>query len=102
MTVTVERFSELIGADINEDLLEVSDTLIQAQLMVDNYVGPNDVPEEIMDLAVVRVAQQLWSVNNIPSRSSDSFYETTDAPAPVNRDPMTTAYVILRRWVLPW
>lgn len=102
MTVTVEQLAEMIGVDINEDLLEVEQTLEQAELMVANYVGDCIVPEQIVDLAVTRVAQQLWSVNNMPSRSGDNFYETDQAPSPVNRDPMGTAYVILRKWVIPW
>lgn len=102
MTVSVERLGELIGVDINEDMAEVQSTLEQATLMVENYVGGAVVPEPIIDLAITRVAQVVWSTNSIPSRASDTFYETDLAPSPVNRDPMGTAYVILRKWVLPW
>lgn len=102
MTVTAEQLGKTIGVDINEDMEEVTSTLQQATLMVDNYVADADVPEAVIDLAITRVAQVLWSTNNMPHRSSDSFYETDQAPAPVNRDPMGTAYVILRKWVLPW
>ena len=102
MTVTVERMASLIGADINEDLTEIESTLEQAVLMVENYTGGCEVPESIMDLAVTRVAGVLWSNATMPGRTADNFYETSDAPSPVNRDPMGTAYVILRKWVLPW
>lgn len=102
MALSVEQLVQAIGADINEHLEEVQRTLTQATLMVQNYVLDSVVPEEIVDLAVLRVAQALWNVNNVPAQSGNSFYETTEAPAPVNRDPMTTAYVILRKWVLPW
>lgn len=102
MTVTVEQLTTAIGANVNEDLDEVRSTLTHATLMVENYVDGAVVPEPILDLAIIRVAQVLWSTNNIPSRATDSFYETSEAPSPVNRDPMGTAYVILRKWVLPW
>lgn len=102
MALTVEQLVQAIGADINDHFEEVQRTLTQATLMVQNYVLDNVVPEEIVDLAVLRVAQALWNVNHVPAQSGNSFYETTEAPAPVNRDPMTTAYVILRKWVLPW
>lgn len=102
MALTVEQLIQAIGADINDDFEEVQRTLTQAQLMVQNYVSENVVPQEIVDLAVLRVAQALWNANHVPAQSGNSFYETTEAPAPVNRDPMTTAYVILRKWVLPW
>lgn len=102
MTVTVERLADTIGVDINQDMDRVRDTLMNATLMVENYVGEAVVPEPILDLAITRVAQVLWSQESIPSRANDTFYETSEAPSPVNRDPMGTAYVILRKWVLPW
>lgn len=102
MAVTVERFLDYFGGDPNTDTAKAQDTLAVAVIMVENYVGDSIVPEPVVDLAVLRVASALWSAEHVQARSNDSFYETNEAPAPTNRDPMTAAYVLLRKWVLPW
>lgn len=102
MAVTTERFMDYIGCDPNTDTADATSTLEVAVVMVNNYVGTNVVPAEVVDLAVLRVGSALWSAEHVPTRSTDNFYETNEAPAPTNRDPMTGAYVLLRKWVLPW
>lgn len=102
MTVSVERFLDYFGGDPNTDTADAQSTLEVAVIMVDNYVGDSIVPTEVVDLAVLRVGNALWAAEHVQARSNDSFYETNEAPAPTNRDPMTAAYVLLRKWVLPW
>ena len=102
MAVSVERFLEYVNANANTDVDKAREILDVATLLVENYVLDNEVPEQVLNLAIVRVGDALWNQQHVPSQSGNTYYETEQAPAPTNRDPMTTAYIILRKYVFPW
>ena len=56
----------------------VGECLIQAQSLVSAYVATTDVPEDIIDLSSQQVASE---------------------PFRVAKDPMTSVYAILGKWV---
>lgn len=100
--ITVDRLRKHIGADTQHDE-ELQELITQANLLISDYMGTTLlVPEAILDLAVLRVANSLWEQSNVPSSNGNSFYETDQAPAPPNRDPLLAAYPIIRRYVCPW
>lgn len=101
MALTVEFLIGLVGADPSSHD-EVQDCLEESEALVDEYVGTSVVPDTIYNLAVKRVFVALWTQDHMRTASSESFYETDQAVAPINRDPMTGAYIILKKWILPW
>lgn len=101
MTVSVEQVAEWIRVPA-ERVHEIEDFLTAAQEMVNQFVGTTVIPESILDLAVMRVTSNLWNDDGLPV-STNSFYGVdTQNVIPPLRDPMTGAYILLRKWVLPW
>lgn len=101
MALTVEFLISLVGADpASHD--EVQDCLDEAEDLVNHYIGSSVVPDTVYNLAVKRVFVALWTQDHMRTAANESFYETEQAVAPINRDPMTGAYIILKKWVLPW
>lgn len=101
MAVTVERLTEAIGTS-DENYDEVQGTLTLASTLVSNYVGYSDVPEVIVDMAIIKVGVAIWQSNHFRMAIAEGFYENQQTPALPNRDVMMPAYILLRGWVSPW
>jgi hypothetical protein len=101
MTVSVEQVADWMRVP-DDRVHEIEEFLTAAQEMVDQFVGDTVIPESILDLAVMRVTSNLWNDDGLPV-STNSFYGVDTGNAiPAMRDPMTGAYILLRKWVSPW
>ena len=101
MAVTVERLKREINVapedyDLIEELLE------QANLLIEDYIGDNVIPEPIVDLATIKVVNELWAQYATSFRQVQDYFSTEQSPVITSRDPMVPALMILRKWVLPW
>lgn len=106
MTVTIEQLREYVGASEGEYESLLSDCLLEAEALVQHYVGVKPVPLPIADRAVKEVAAGLFDRRNAPSGILPQQFATTEgvvsSPARVARDPLTPAYGLLRRFVGAW
>ena len=105
MTVTVEQVLSYIGANEQdaENVVTAGEVLVVATIMVEKFVGASDVPSEVVDMAVLRLSEELWSQRHTSPTVSSQFYENAPVSlAPKNRDPFLPAYQLLKNWVSPW
>ena len=101
--ISLEQLKVQVGAsDIHDQDEAIQRLLDTAVVLVDSYVGASVVPAELLDLCYLRVAEQLFEQSSLKSGSGSNFYETAEAPAAVNRNPMSSVYHLLRGWVIPW
>lgn len=94
--VTVEDLLEYVGstdADFAQDCLDAALPLVSA------YVGTAEVPNQIFDRAVLETASELFHHKNAPS-GIQQFNTYEGAPVRLNRDPMTTSYSLLNKWIV--
>lgn len=104
MAVTVEQVLAFIGADESdvENVEKATMVLEVSNHLIDNFVGDSEVPEAILTLATLRLADTLWYQVTLRPGVGESFYENAQTLAPGNRDPFFIAYQLLKNWVLPW
>jgi len=81
------------------DLNFIETCLDQAIELVDAYVATTDVPESIMDNAYIQVGSELYNRRNAPSGIAQ-FSSFDGSPVRVARDPLTSVYSILNRYVV--
>ena len=101
MAVTVERLTREISVG-PEDYDLIEELLGQAIILVEDYIGDTVIPEPIVDLALIKVVNELWAQYSTPFRHVQDTYQTDLSPVITSRDPMVPAYMVLRKWVSPW
>lgn len=81
---------------VDEDF--VKDCWDQAVALVDRYVGSASVPAPLMRNAYVQTGSELYARRNAPSGIT-GFADGSENPVRLARDPMTSVYPLLRRFV---
>jgi hypothetical protein len=96
--VIVEELRDYVGASVSDDAF-LGTVLLTAQDMVWAYVGDSTVPDTVLDLAVMQVASELFHRRNAPNGVAQ-FAALDGTPVRVARDPMTSTYPLLNKFVL--
>ena len=96
--LTIDTLMVFLGAP-ESDREFVGECLIQAQTLVSAYVASTDVPEDIIDLSTQQVASELYNRRNAPSGIAQFSSLDGQTPFRVAKDPMTSVYAILGKWV---
>lgn len=96
--VTVDDLKDYVGASVSDtDFL--TKCLGTAQNLVDAYVGSNLIPDEVLDNAYLQVGSEIYNRRSAPSGIAQ-FAAFDGAPVRVARDPMTSTYPILNRFMV--
>lgn len=97
MTVLPADLLDYVGAATG-DTDFVTACLAEAAALISVYVGGAEVPEPILDRATKEVGADLF--HRRAAKNGIAQFATTDgAPVRINRDPMTAAYPILKRYL---
>jgi hypothetical protein len=94
---TVEDVRAYVGAGSNDDPF-IEGCISQAQALVTEYVGSTEVPHTVMESVVTQVASELFHRRQAPSGISQ-FSTMDGSPMRVARDPLTSVYALLNRYV---
>jgi uncharacterized protein YuzB (UPF0349 family) len=82
------------------DLEFVGKCLVQAIMLVNAYCIRTEVPEEVLDNAYLQVGSELFHRRNAPSGIAQFSSLDGTSPVRVAKDPMTSVYPLLNRWVV--
>lgn len=114
MAVTVEQFITYIGGDVDDGdtvekattVLSVATTLvhdyIRATFVEEGEVLSSHIPQDIIDLAILRVGEVVHRQRTNTPSVMDQFNGVGQTTYPFPNDPMLPAYPLLRGYVLPW
>ena len=97
---TKEQLLDYVGGT-QSDLDFVEQCLAQAIMLVNAYcVRTPEIPEEILDNAYLQVGSELFHRRNAPSGIAQFSSLDGTSPVRVAKDPMTSVYPLLNRWVV--
>ena len=96
---TKEQLLDFVGGT-QSDLDFVEQCLAQAIMLVNAYCIRTEVPEEILDNAYLQVGSELFHRRNAPSGIAQFSSLDGTSPVRVAKDPMTSVYPLLNRWVV--
>ena len=97
---TPEQLLDYVGGT-QSDLDFVERCLAQAIMLVNAYcIRTPEVPEEILDNAYLQVGSELFHRRNAPSGIAQFSSLDGTSPVRVAKDPMTSVYPLLNRWVV--
>lgn len=88
-----EDLKAFVGAGTPDDLF-VQACWATAEALVDNFVGTNTVPVEVLDRAYLMCGSELFHARQAPNGIAQ-FTGFDGAPVRIARDPMTPAYTLL-------
>ena len=98
MTTPDDLLNYVGGNQSDRDFAEKC--LAQAIMLVNAYcIRTPEVPEEILDNAYLQVGSELFHRRNAPSGIAQFSSLDGTSPVRVAKDPMTSVYPILNRWV---
>jgi hypothetical protein len=98
LAADADDLSEYIGAMAENSRL-VTSCWEQADALVTQYVGSVEVPQEILNGAKLSVGSELYHRHNAPSGITQFAVPGAESPVRLARDPMTSVYPVLARWV---
>jgi len=99
MTTPDDLLNFVGGNQSDRDFVEKC--LAQAQMLVNAYcIRTPEVPEEILDNAYLQVGSELFHRRNAPSGIAQFSSLDGTSPVRVAKDPMTSVYPLLNRWVV--
>lgn len=84
------------AGESHDDFL--AECLDEATSMVDVFVGEAEVPAVIADRAYLEAAAELYHRRQAP-HGQLQFATPDSQPVRIPRDPLTSVYPLLRRWV---
>ena len=91
-----EALAEYVGA--NDDQADFIRACVEtAQELVSQFVGGSNVPEVVLDRAVLEVGSEMFHRRNAPNGIAQFAVEGTAIR--VARDPLVGAYPLLSRYV---
>jgi hypothetical protein len=96
---TPEQLLDFVGGN-QSDLDFVERCLAQAMMLVNAYCIRTEIPEEILDNAYLQVGSELFHRRNAPSGIAQFSSLDGTSPVRVAKDPMTSVYPLLNRWVV--
>ncbi len=98
--VTSEDLLAYVGGT-QGDLQWTDKCIVQAIMLVNAYcIRTPDIPQEILDNAYLQVGSELFHRKNAPSGIAQFSSLDGSTPVRVAKDPMTSVYPILNRWVV--
>jgi hypothetical protein len=86
-----------VGAATTDDPF-IEKCIAQAQALIVEYAGDTDIPMVVMDSCVTQVASELFHRRQAPSGIAQ-FSTMDGSPMRVARDPLTSVYALLNRYV---
>lgn len=100
-TPQAEALIAYVGGIVGTDGALAESAYEQASALVAEYVGTDalaTIPAAILDGAILEVGSKLWARRNAPMGTIQ--VDTIDGtPIPTPRDPMTTVYPVLDRFL---
>jgi len=93
--MSAETLSKYVGAS-PDDFSFVEECWEDAYQLVWNYVGTSDVPDQILNRAILETGSELFHRRNAPNGISQ-FASFDGSAVRVARDPMVGAYPILAK-----
>ena len=97
---TPEQLLDFVGGN-QSDLEFAGKCVAQAIMLVNAYcVRTPEIPEEILDNAYLQVGSELFHRRNAPSGIAQFSSLDGTSPVRVAKDPMTSVYPLLNRWVV--
>ena len=97
---TDEQLLDYVGGNLS-DLEYVGKCLVQAIMLVNAYcIRTPLIPQEILDNAYLQVGSELFHRRNAPSGIAQFSSLDGTSPVRVAKDPMTSVYPLLNRWVV--
>jgi len=97
--MTTDELMKFLGAS-ESDRAFVEECLNQATTLITTYIGSAVVPEDIMNNATQQVASEMFHRRNAPSGIAQFSSLDGVSPIRVAKDPMTSVYPLLRRYVV--
>lgn len=98
MATTWTDLQAFVGADDSEEAF-VTSCHDEADALVTGFIGTNTVPAVIKDRCVLNVGAELYHSKNAPNGIAQ-FSQTPEAPIRIARDPMVSAYPLLRQFMV--
>lgn len=99
--VTAEQLQEYLATD-----KDVTATLAEAEALIAKRIGAAVVPDAVLDNCTLRVAQNLWNLDNSPTGAVNQQFASNDGigvtGVRVPRNPLASVEHIIRRWVSVW
>ncbi len=96
---TTDEMMKFLGAQ-ESDRAFVDECLKQATTLIARYISDTPVPEDIMNNATQQVASEMFHRRNAPSGIAQFSSLDGVSPIRVAKDPMTSVYPLLRRYVV--
>ena len=96
LTVSLADFQAYVGTDETGDF--ITSSLNAGHALVDDYQGEIVVPTQVHVQAVLITASELFHRRSAPNGIAQ-FASMDGAPIRVARDPMTSVYPLLQRYV---
>lgn len=96
--MTAEDLSQYVGANADDSAF-VASCWARADALVTQYIGSAVVPSAILDGAKLDVGSELYHRRNAPSGIAQFAVAGAESPVRLARDPMTSVYPVLARWV---
>jgi len=94
---TVEEVRNYVGASSSDNQF-ITTCLDTAVSLVEAYVGITEVPSNVLDVAYIQVASELYHRRNAPNGIAQ-FAAMDGSAMRVSRDPLTSTYPLLNRYV---
>ena len=95
--VDVADLGEYVNASASDEEF-LSWCLSAAVSMVSAYVGESPIPAAVLDIAQLQVASELFNRRQAPNGIAQ-FSTFDGAPIRVARDPMTSTYPLLNKFI---
>ena len=97
---TDQDLLDYVGGN-QSDLEFVGKCLVQAIMLVNAYcIRTPLIPQEVLDNAYLQVGSELFHRRNAPSGIAQFSSLDGTSPVRVAKDPMTSVYPLLNRWVV--
>jgi hypothetical protein len=93
-----EHLKAFVGVKSSDTDLFIQACWSEAFILVTDFVGIAEVPDEVFTLAVKRTGATLYQARKAQNNQSAGFVDG-QAPVFAPKDPMNNAYPLLRRYV---
>jgi hypothetical protein len=96
---TPEDLRQYVGGS-QSDIDFLTDCNEQATLLVSEYVSGTNVPEAILDNAILQTGSELYHRRSAPAGIAQFASYDGQPPVRVSLDPMKSTYALLQKWVV--
>lgn len=99
MAITWETLKADLRITHDEDDGLIERDFDNATVLVEGYIGENFVPEEIIELSILKTGSDLYAQRNSPQGVSQ-FADMDNVGIRVARDPLAACKPLLRKYVI--